>query len=456
MKIYTQCSHCETVFAVTETQMAHKSGWVRCGHCKEPFNAYAQRLSDPVEAESFIDVDAELASSGSTGVRVDDAGNPEVEPPGPEGNRDVYEGQPWTNFELTLDRDEDDFWEDDEGVEDEDGADEDNQPVEQAALDLDMTVFEGDDSPPTGLADPTPEELPNSAKHDSKQVATAADGAPKLGETVTLKGDATPDNGDSHDEEGQDEEVTLASDAMTADEELMQAGASNAEDEAGLDGMRDASTRSRVQPGGRVVRSFVDARKASEESEELTHEQEITIDPVFTVDETDFDFAQKKKTHVSWGRVSTAIFFTLVLSALVVWQLTLRYWDTWNQNMSFRPALTQWCFVASCTVPPLRDIRMVDLVGTSIATHDEVAGALQVTIQLINRAEFSQAYPSLEISLTDREGEVVGRRTLQPREFLGIGRGESNLASRHLTSIVLDLADPPDAAVGYEVRIIDI
>jgi len=48
----TQCPHCDTRFRVTEAQVSMADGYVRCGVCKEVFNAYEVADNAALEAES--------------------------------------------------------------------------------------------------------------------------------------------------------------------------------------------------------------------------------------------------------------------------------------------------------------------------------------------------------------------------------------------------------------------
>jgi predicted Zn finger-like uncharacterized protein len=452
VKIYTQCSHCESVFAVTETQMAHKSGWVRCGHCKEPFNAYARRLSDPIEADSFIDPGAEFATNV-----VEVSPDPDAETQN-EVEKSVVSERPkeWRSFELVLDSDEDEAWEesDESGDGDEDegeGEGEDSPDPDPAkSLDLDFSGFETDEIPAETL-DTSAEPDESGEEPDGDVDLSPAEAGADDGKAAVIE-PAEPEFGDVPDRPvsstvAQEEKSDPVDGNATAesDEEREMAASQPQERE-------EPSVEKVVEPyPGSASRPRVPLDTG------LSEEQEVTIDPVFTIEENYYDFTrQAKRAKNSWKKIILYVIGLLVLAGLLVWQIAERYHEVWIQNNALRPAIVQWCSVLHCEVAPLRDIRRVELVGTSISTHDEVAGALQVTIQLINRAEFEQAYPALEVSLTDRAGTVVGRRTLIPYEFLGLDSGDGNLPSRQLISIVLDLASPPATAVGYEVRIIDI
>ncbi len=68
----TRCPACQTVFRLRPEQVQARRGEVRCGHCFNPFNALAHRIGDSAETPS--DVAAEVKVEGTA---------PETPPPTP-------------------------------------------------------------------------------------------------------------------------------------------------------------------------------------------------------------------------------------------------------------------------------------------------------------------------------------------------------------------------------------
>src|ERR1700733_5405434 len=60
LKLFTQCSKCETVFKLSAEVLRAAGGQVRCGKCGEVFNALAHLAEDPsafVVEETEIDLE---------------------------------------------------------------------------------------------------------------------------------------------------------------------------------------------------------------------------------------------------------------------------------------------------------------------------------------------------------------------------------------------------------------
>jgi len=76
----TQCPHCDTRFRVTEAQVSMADGYVRCGLCKEVFNAYEVADNAALEAEnqpslldaSPLDNSDDILSEGSEAAQIAD------------------------------------------------------------------------------------------------------------------------------------------------------------------------------------------------------------------------------------------------------------------------------------------------------------------------------------------------------------------------------------------------
>uniref|UniRef100_UPI002631E335 zinc-ribbon domain-containing protein n=1 Tax=Thiomonas sp. TaxID=2047785 RepID=UPI002631E335 len=61
----TRCPHCQTTFKVVRDQLLLREGWVRCGHCGEPFNALDHlvelQAADAAPPEQTADTSAQPA-----------------------------------------------------------------------------------------------------------------------------------------------------------------------------------------------------------------------------------------------------------------------------------------------------------------------------------------------------------------------------------------------------------
>ena len=149
------------------------------------------------------------------------------------------------------------------------------------------------------------------------------------------------------------------------------------------------------------------------------------------------------------------VWFIVALSFLFLLGLQVRTYfvDRYAQDERFRPYLSLFCSVAACELPARRDTYSFSITHTRVELHPDVPGALNITVKLVNQAGFSQPYPDLQLTLIDRVGRVIGRRTFSPDSYLGTD--EPNLLeSGELASVDFDLVQLNEKAVGFVVEIV--
>ena len=153
--------------------------------------------------------------------------------------------------------------------------------------------------------------------------------------------------------------------------------------------------------------------------------------------------------------LATFSWIIVALGFVVLLGLQVKYFfvEKYAQDETYRPYLVGFCKLAQCELPPRQDPYKYTLTHTKIDLHPNYPGALRVTVKLVNEAGYAQPFPLLQLTLTDRVGRVVGRRTFEPGFYLPqntknmLGKGE-------LASVIFDLARPHEKAVGFVVDIV--
>jgi len=162
------------------------------------------------------------------------------------------------------------------------------------------------------------------------------------------------------------------------------------------------------------------------------------------------DHYLKPRAHPLAGLAWAAV--ALASLALLGAQVKFLLVEKYASHDALRPYLAAFCEVAACNLPARHDPRRITLTRTHIDLHPAQPGALRVTVKLVNEATYPQVYPRLRLTLTDRDGWVVGRRTYAPADYLS-GRA-NQLRSGELGTVHLDLARPHEKAVGFEIDVI--
>ena len=153
--------------------------------------------------------------------------------------------------------------------------------------------------------------------------------------------------------------------------------------------------------------------------------------------------------------IATFVWFMVAMGFLFLLGMQVKYFmvEKYAQDEQYRKYLAGFCRIAQCELPPRQDPYLLTLTHTKIDLHPTQPGALRVTVKMVNEAQFSQPFPMLQVTLTDRVGRIVGRRTFNPDAYLPAG-STGIIGEGELTSILFDLARPHEKAVGFVVDIV--
>jgi len=118
-----------------------------------------------------------------------------------------------------------------------------------------------------------------------------------------------------------------------------------------------------------------------------------------------------------------------------------------------RPWLDRICTALNCRLPLRHDPTTLQLLSRDIRPHPSVPHALIISATLRNDADFAQAFPAVEITLSDLDENRIAMRRFLPQEYLGDTRGIANgLAPGATAALVFEVADPGKNAVAFEFK----
>ncbi|HEU4664893.1 MAG TPA: DUF3426 domain-containing protein [Dokdonella sp.] len=139
----------------------------------------------------------------------------------------------------------------------------------------------------------------------------------------------------------------------------------------------------------------------------------------------------------------------LTLAGEIAWAEQSR----WIDDARVRAWLDPVCAKLGCRLPLRHDAGTLELLSRDIRPHPSVPGALIISATLRNDAGFAQAFPTVEITLSDLDEKRIAMRRFPPREYLADARAiASGLAPGASTSLVFEVADPGKDAVAFEFK----
>lgn len=403
---FSRCPYCQAVFRVRAEKLAVRNGEVRCGACREVFNA-SRHFVVRDELGRFVAESRSFSETPVTANSADGHGSLDVTDAG----TGAVEGNPAATIPTPGD----------------------------------------DDS----VSPPRPEEggspaAASPAEHRPLDEADPGD----LSRRVTVSGDrAGHDVGGADDDSGDASPTRSPGGPETEAEAEAGAGARNtAEPDAGEPRSQEPANRTPPAAGNwfNVEADSELERNPFEGGGGRNGEPDADLKPAsINMHGVDAYIEDRPNPLAGLFWFIVAVGFVFLLGFQVRTYLVERY----AQDEQYRPYLSFFCRIAACELPARRDTYRFAITNTRIDLHPEEPGALRITVKLVNQASFAQPYPDLLLTLTDRVGRVVGRRTFSPDFYLR--RNASGvLDSGELGSVEFDLARPHEKAVGFVVDIV--
>lgn len=117
-----------------------------------------------------------------------------------------------------------------------------------------------------------------------------------------------------------------------------------------------------------------------------------------------------------------------------------------------KPTLITYCELLQCSVPLPQEADQMSIESSDLEAHPVRAGVVTLNVILRNRASYAQAYPHLELTLTDTQEQTLARRTFSAAEYLKFREEEINgLAANREFNIKLYLDINNLKATGYKL-----
>jgi len=117
-----------------------------------------------------------------------------------------------------------------------------------------------------------------------------------------------------------------------------------------------------------------------------------------------------------------------------------------------RPHLVAICAVVQCTVDLPQQAELLTIDDSDMLEDAEREGVVHLSATLVNNASFTQAYPLLEITLTDAYDRPVVRRAVSAGGYLPTGlQMQDGIAPGESVQIRLTLTVAGESVAGYRL-----
>jgi predicted Zn finger-like uncharacterized protein len=181
-----------------------------------------------------------------------------------------------------------------------------------------------------------------------------------------------------------------------------------------------------------------------ESAEGFTAEQPITL--AVPPGKSLYPSIQSKGSG-SW--IAGSIFLLIVLLVQAVYFFRIEIAAT---QPSLKPVLVSGCQVLRCTVPLPQKADLMSIESSDLEADPAQSSVISLNALLRNHASYAQAYPNLELTLTDPQDKPLARRTFVPAEYLKAFEDEKQgLAASRELSVKLNLDTTDIKPSGYRL-----
>jgi predicted Zn finger-like uncharacterized protein len=158
---------------------------------------------------------------------------------------------------------------------------------------------------------------------------------------------------------------------------------------------------------------------------------------------------RKKAARWAWTTASLVLGLGLAIQAL--------WWfrgDIAARSDLLRGPLVRLCKTLACEVPLPTDPDRLVLLSSELESDPDKASRITLHAVIANQASFLQAYPHLELTLTDTAERVVARKVFRPQDYLAEKADPATgMRARSETDVKLRLALDDFTASGYQIEL---
>ena len=140
-----------------------------------------------------------------------------------------------------------------------------------------------------------------------------------------------------------------------------------------------------------------------------------------------------------------------VLFITLLGQVGYFYMDKLVRITPLRPLLEAGCRISGCTVPEIQNLGEIDQLSSRLTPLAGRDGGFKVSSILVNRDIRSQSFPALELTLTDRAGNMISRRVVTQDKYLAKEK-PAVMMPNEAVDINIRFRTPSIRVDGFELR----
>ncbi len=142
-----------------------------------------------------------------------------------------------------------------------------------------------------------------------------------------------------------------------------------------------------------------------------------------------------------------------VLFVVMLGQGVYLYRFELSRDPQYAPLVRSFCGLLGCEVPLPRVPGRIAVLERDVRLHPRVQNALVVNATLVNQADFVQAFPLIELRMSDISGTQVAGRWFAPEEYLPqVASLVDGMLPGKEIHLLLEVIDPGEDVVSFQLN----
>jgi predicted Zn finger-like uncharacterized protein len=154
---------------------------------------------------------------------------------------------------------------------------------------------------------------------------------------------------------------------------------------------------------------------------ELETEPTTLAQQVQFVEELTDEVLETPPRKGGWLGTTLAVLLTLMFLAQATYYFRV---EITTRLPGLKPLLSEYCTLLDCTVALPQKADLIVIESSELESNPDQGNVVTLHALVHNRASFAQAYPSLELTLTDLQDQALARRVFRPADYLKTGEDE--------------------------------
>jgi predicted Zn finger-like uncharacterized protein len=163
--------------------------------------------------------------------------------------------------------------------------------------------------------------------------------------------------------------------------------------------------------------------------------------------EIDYEFSRKPRMW-PWTVAACVSLLVLLVQAVYLFRVDLA-----ASFPVIKPVLASACKILKCNVPLPQNANLMSIESSGLADAPQNHVVLEALLR--NHAAYAQAFPNLELTLTDNQDSPLARRIFKPADYLSPAESEATgLLPNHEINIKLHLDTMDIKPSGYRLMLL--